>query len=181
MTRGWIGAAALALALAAGCASAAAQETPAQTPPPPAPVDLTAGVTIADVRVVAADAGCTVERVKDDEASGFTVEMTCSDDRHPWFEGLRCAGEGDARLCTEYEIGMSFRAESAAATLKLAPSLCFKYICAVADDDVLTFTRMDFTYGGVTRDHLTQSVKVILEISADQIEPAIWPDPKPKP
>jgi hypothetical protein len=154
---------------------------PAGENPTPS-VDVTDGVTVADVRAVVADAGGVVDRVKESGDNGFTVETTFPDDRHPWFEGVTCKGHGEARVCTEYEISMAFRAKSAADARRLAPQLCFKYICAFADDDVLTFTRMDFTYGGVTRDHLTQSVKVMLEMSADQIEPAIWPDTaKPKP
>jgi len=41
---------------------------------------------------------------------------------------------------------------------------------------VLTFTRMDFTYGGVRREHLTKSLQVILDIVNDDVEPVVWPE-----
>jgi hypothetical protein len=145
------------------------------------PADVTAGVSIADAPAIAADAGCEVERVKESDNNGFTVEMSCPGDRHPWLTTLNCTGDGDARVCTEYEIGIAFRARSAAQARRLVPKLQFKYIGAVADDDVLTFTRMDFTRGGVTRGHVAESLKVVLEMSAADIEPAIWPEPAAKP
>ena len=165
-------------ALAAATALLAA---PALAAAPNDPTDVTAGVTVADTRAIAADVGCDVERVKDSGDNGFTVEMSCPDDRHPWLEGLTCTGEGDARVCTEYEIGIAFRAKSAAEAKRLVPKLQFKYIGAVADDAVLTFNRMDFTYGGVTRGHVAESLKVVLEMSGDVIEPAIWPEAGAKP
>jgi hypothetical protein len=144
--------------------------------PPPAPVDLTDGVSIADVRAIAADAGGEVERVKENDDNGFTVEMVFPGDNHPWFEGLECKGEGEARRCQEYEFGIALRVRNAAQAKALERKLDFRYISARADGDVLTFTRMDFTYGGVTREHVTSSLKVILQIVHDKVEPVVWPE-----
>ena len=170
----------IALALAApflaATASADPPAPPPVSPPPPAPVDLTEGVSIADVRIIAADAGGEVERVKETGDNGFTVEMAFPGDNHPWFEGLVCKGEGDARRCQEYEFGIALRAGDAAQAKALERKLAFRYIAASADDNVLTFTRMDFTYGGVTREHLTDSLKAILQIIHDDVDPVVWPD-----
>ena len=166
------------LALAASVLAATASADPPATPPvdlpPPAPVDLTDGVSIADVRAIAADAGGEVERVKETGDNGFTVEMVFPGDNHPWFEGLECKGAGDARRCQEYEFGIALRARDAARASALERKLAFRYIAARADGDVLTFTRMDFTYGGVTREHLTKSLTVILQIVHDDVEPVVW-------
>ncbi|HEY3799300.1 MAG TPA: hypothetical protein VGL58_13200 [Caulobacteraceae bacterium] len=160
------------LALAASVVAA----TASADPPPARSVDLTDGVSIADVRAIAADAGGEVERVKETGDNGFTVEMAFPGDNHPWFEGLECKGDGDARRCQEYEFGIALRARDAAQAKALERKLAFLYIAARADGDVLTFTRMDFTYGGVTREHLTESLRVILQIVHDNVDPVVWPE-----
>jgi hypothetical protein len=184
MTRGWI----LGLALAAWGAGAAAQDAAQNPPAPPAdapapivdPVDITGGVSLADVRTIVGEARGTVDTVKENDDGGFTVETSFPNGDYLWFQAMTCRGTGDERRCPEYEMGMTFKTKSAAEARRLAPKLQFEYLQGVARDDDVTFTRMDFTYGGVTRGHIAESLRVMIEMCDNTIAPVIWPDPAPK-
>jgi hypothetical protein len=142
------------------------------------PVDVTAGVTIADVRAIVADAGGVVRSIDATGERGFKVEVDMPDNIPLEFEGLTCKGDGEARRCTEYMISMTFGVDSAARAQELELPLQYRFIAARAVGDQLIFSRMDFTYGGVTRGHVAAAMQVMREMALGPITRTIWPENK---
>ena len=160
----------LALACAAWGASAAADEFP----PAPAPADLSQGVTADDLAAVVSDAGGVVERVKEKDDNSFEVETVFPGDWSPWIDALHCTGDGDARRCTEYSIGVEIRAKSAVQARVLARKLQFQYLSTAVDGALIIFTRLDTVSGGVSRAHIAAELRDIVTIMREQVAPVVW-------
>ncbi|HEY3815040.1 MAG TPA: hypothetical protein VGL66_17620 [Caulobacteraceae bacterium] len=171
--RGWI----LTLALAAWSSTAAAQDAAAVSPSTVSQLhaDLSQGVSIDDLRAVVSDAGGVVEIVKEKDDNGFEVETNFPGDWSPWIDTHHCTGDGDARRCPEYEIGVEVRARSAALARAAERKLQFKYLSTSVDGDLITFTRLDTTAGGVTREHISQELRDVVTIMSREVAPVVWP------
>ena len=177
MTRGWILGPFLALTLAAWGAAAAAQDAPPAAPPPEVShldADLSQGVSLDDLRAVVSDAGGVVETVKEKDDNAFEVETNFPGDWSPWIDALHCVGDGDARRCPEYEIGVEVRASSAARARVVERKLQFKYLSTSVDGALITFTRLDTTAGGVTRAHIAQALRDVVAIMRREVGPLVW-------
>jgi len=128
----------------------------------------------ADVRPLLVDAGLTVEEVKND-SDGFHITAAVPPERHIWFDGMNCKGDGEARSCTEFMITARWEVDTAKHAADLASRMNYNYAPVAADGKSLTLMRMDFTYGGITREHLKQTLLEVLDLR-DQTEKAIWPE-----
>jgi hypothetical protein len=172
---GW--AAALVAALALGAMGPAGAQTDPKPPPQPADLsqtDLSQGVSVDDLRAVVNEAGGVVDRVKEKDDNAFEVETNFPGDWSPWIDAQHCTGDGDARRCTEYEIGVEIRAASAARARALSRKLQFKYLSTSVDGDLITFTRLDTVSGGVTRAHIADELRDIITIMRDEVAPVVW-------
>jgi|HubBroStandDraft_1064217.scaffolds.fasta_scaffold506935_1 hypothetical protein len=139
----------------------------------PAGEEILESVGVKDARDQLTQAGATVSAIDYDQ-DGFTITATLTADRHVWFQGMNCTGRGEATSCTEFKISAGWQLKTPAEAEALAKKLDYNYTSVAADGVNLELWRMDFTYGGITREHLRQTVLELLALR-QQAEGVIWP------
>lgn len=139
----------------------------------PEPAPLMNSVSVTDARNLLTGAGAVVESV-DYSTDGFTLKATLSPERHIWFDGMNCKGRDQAMACTEFKISAKWQLDTAAHADAIAKQLNYNYTSVFADGAELDLWRMDFTYGGLPRDHLRLTLGEFLQLR-QQAEDVIWP------
>jgi hypothetical protein len=130
-------------------------------------------VSVKEVRELLTHAGANVQKVDFDQ-DGFTITATLSPERHVWFAGMECKGVGEATACPEFKISAVWQLDTPAHANELARQLNYNYTSIFADGAELDLWRMDFTYGGITREHLRQTIVEFLDLRR-KAEEVIWP------
>jgi hypothetical protein len=130
-------------------------------------------VSVKEVRDLLTHAGADVQKVDFDQ-DGFTLTATLSPERHVWFEGMECKGVGEATACPEFKISAIWQLDTPTHAAELAKQLNYNYTSVFADGAELDLWRMDFTYGGITREHLRQTIVEFLDLRR-KAEEIIWP------
>jgi len=134
---------------------------------------LMTSVSVKDARDLLTEAGADVRKI-DFGPDGFTITAELSPERHVWFQGMNCKGADQALACTEFKISASWQLDTPAHAEALAKKLDYNYTSVSADGANLDLWRMDFTYGGITREHLRRTVLELLELRR-QAESVVWP------
>jgi hypothetical protein len=157
---------AVALCLAASGASAADPE------PSPDNAALIPGISPSDARALLTGLGVKVENTEF-AAGHFTITAAVDPTRHVWLEGLACAGDGEAAICPQYKISAHWALASHDQAVSVADKLSYSFSSVATDGPNLDLWRMEFVYGGVTRDHVRQVLKAFLILRADAADD-IW-------
>ena len=157
---------AVALCLAAGDASAA---DPA---PPPDNVGLIPGLSPSDARDLLTGLGVKVENTEF-TAGHFIITAAVDPTRHVWLEGLACSGDGEAAICPQYKISAHWALASHDQAISVADKLSYSFSSVATDGPNLDLWRMEFVYGGVTREHVRQVLKAFLILRGDAADD-IW-------
>jgi hypothetical protein len=149
----------LALALA-GCAP-----RPESTPMvnDPVPVVWTA-LRQADARKLLVDAGARIESETQTAENGWLITAEVPDGLPVTWKGMQCQGDGPDRACTEYKIEVALKTASPQAAQALAASRDILFPADTAVGDEYIVWRMGFTYGGVTRAYLKNTLAVTIDM-----------------
>lgn len=149
----------LALALA-GCAP-----RPESTPMvnDPVPVVWTA-LRQADASTLLVEAGARIKAEEQTAENGWLITAEVPKGLPVTWEGMQCKGNGPGRACTEYEIRVPLKTASPQAAQALAASRNVLFPADVAVGDEYRVWRMGFTYGGVTRAYLKNTLAVTIDM-----------------
>jgi hypothetical protein len=149
----------LALALA-GCAPRP-ESTPMATDP--VPVVWTA-LRQADAKALLVEAGARIKAEEQTAENGWLITAEVPDGLPVTWEGMQCQGAGPDRVCTEYEIRVPLKTASPQAAQALAASRDVLFPADAAVGDEYRVWRMGFTYGGVTRAYLKNTLAVTIDM-----------------
>jgi hypothetical protein len=149
----------LALALA-GCAP-----RPESTPmvSDPVPVVWTA-LRQADARKLLVEAGARIKAEEPTTENGWLITAEVPDGLPVTWKGMQCKGDGPDRACTEYKIDIALKTASPQAAQALAASRDIMFPADTAIGDEYRVWRMGFTYGGVTRAYLKNTLAVTIDM-----------------
>jgi hypothetical protein len=130
----------------------------------PAPDNgLLTSVGVKDARDLLTQAGAKVEKTEF-TPDGFAVTASVGVDQPVWFGGLNCKGAADAMTCTEYKIVAGWEIDTPARATALAGQMNYNYTSAFAEGKSINLTRMEFAYGGITREHLRRTLQEFLDL-----------------
>jgi hypothetical protein len=149
------------------------------TEAPNGKAEVITAVSIDDVKGILKEAGADVQTV-DFTADGFTITATLTPERHVHFEGMECKGVREAMACAEFKISARWQVDTGLHAEKLAKALSYNYTSIFADGNNIDLWRMDFIYGGVTREHFSNTVLEFFALR-NQAENTIWPTLKKTP
>ncbi len=139
------------LAMLAGCAK------------PEPDKGLLMSVGVKDARDLLTASGAKVEKTEF-TADGFAVTASVGVDQPVWFGGLNCKGAADAMTCTEYKIVAGWELDTPVQAAALAGQMNYNYTSAFAEGKNINLTRMEFAYGGITREHLRRTLQEFLDL-----------------
>lgn len=144
----------LALALTTAVAAPAApQETP-----------LIFSITEDEVVGIGRDLGWkVVNRTRSDEA--FRIDFLLPDDTPVTFTGVACDVDGEPG-CPEWSLDAYYGVGRPERAAELERRISYSWASDWADGEVFSVGRMDFLYGGVSRDHLRASFATFADLVA---------------
>lgn len=118
----------------------------------------------ADARELLVEAGARIRAEEQTKANGWLITAEVPDGLPVTWEGMQCKGDGPDRVCTEYEIGVALKMAGPQATQALAASRDVLFPADAAVGDEYHVWRMSFTYGGVTRAYLKNTLAVTIDM-----------------
>ena len=138
----------------------------------PTPVVWTA-LRQADARKLLVEAGARIKAEEQTAENGWLITAEVPDGLPVTWKGMQCKGDGPDRACTEYEIDVALKTASPQAAQALAASRDVLFPADGALGDEYVVWRMGFTYGGVTRAYLKNTLAVTIDMgfaAAKEIE-----------
>ena len=120
-------------------------------------------VGVKDAKDLLTASGAKVEKTEF-TPDGFAVTASVGVDQPVWFGGLNCKGAADAMTCTEYKIVAGWEIDTPAHATALAGQMNYNYTSAFAEGKSINLTRMEFAYGGITREHLRRTLQEFLDL-----------------
>ena len=164
-----IGSGALLALMLAGCAP-----RPESTPMvnDPVPVVWTA-LREADAKALLIEAGARIKAEEQTAENGWRINAEVPDGLPVTWKGMQCKGDGPDRACTEYKIDVALKTASPQAAQALAASRDILFPADTAVGDEYLVWRMGFTYGGVTRAYMKNTLAVTIDMgfaAAKEIE-----------
>ena len=126
-----------------------------------------------DAKKLLVEAGARIEAEEQTDENGWLITAKVPGGLPVTWEGMHCRGVGPDRACTEYEIRVALKTASPQAAQALAASRDILFPADGAIGDKYVVWRMGFTYGGVTRAYLKNTLAVTIDMgfaAAKEIE-----------
>jgi hypothetical protein len=128
-------------------------------------------LTAAEVASIAEAMGWSVGETIDD--GDFVIALTLPSGMPVYFEGISCASD-DVPGCPEWELRSQYGVGSADRASRLADEISYRWLDDWSEGEVLGVSRMDFLYGGVSRQHLEATFQVF-ETLVDETTAKVFP------
>jgi hypothetical protein len=123
----------------------------------PVPVVWTA-LREGDAKKLLVEAGARIKAEEQTDENGWLITAEVPDGLPVTWKGMQCKGDGPDRACTEYQIDIALKTASPQAAQALATSRDIRFPADTAVGDEYILWRMGFTYGGVTRAYLKNTL-----------------------
>jgi len=144
-----------------------------------APDELIHVVTVREVRALLLGLGASVEQVEGDAPDEFQLVGTFADGLMVTFWGMTCGTPYEGLACPEYRMAVAFEVRDSETAAATAPRVQTYYVSADARGDQVILSRMGFTYGGITREHLRRTISEYLVVVRKLWDDILPPEPTP--
>jgi hypothetical protein len=118
----------------------------------------------ADAKILLVEAGARIKAEEQTAEHGWLIIAEVPKGLPVTWEGMNCKGDGPDRACTEYEIQVPLKTASPRAAQALAADRNVLFPADAAVGDEYRVWRMGFTYGGVTRAYLKNTLAVTIDM-----------------
>lgn len=124
------------------------------------------------VKSLASEAGWSVDERIETEEGDYRWRLTLPNDLPVEIEGLACTSD-DLDGCPEYQLTLWLGVGSPQRAQALEESLSYRWADVwLASEEAVVVSRMEFLYGGISRQHLKETFATFEQIARDAGEKA---------
>ncbi len=137
---------------------------------PATPLVIWRSLRRSDAEALVLEIGGRIEEVTTTDEGGWRIEATAPDNLPVTWKGMQCEGDGGERACTEHMLITYIPTSSPKVARAIAADRNILYSADAADGADYSVWRMDFTYGGVTREHVKHTLEVTIDMMWSGLE-----------
>ncbi|ATQ41493.1 hypothetical protein [Caulobacter mirabilis] len=118
----------------------------------------------ADAEALLREEGAKVVEIGTTDEGGWWIDAEAPDNLPFTWKGMQCEGDGENRACTEHMLITYIPTSSSKVARAIVAERNVMYPADAADKADYSVWRMDFTYGGVTREHVRHTLSVTIDL-----------------